>query len=593
MADATTYPKLYNHSNRQRIETTDLNEQTALAQDLDEELAWAMLSASNCVIDGLHVDFSSGVEFVIGAGAAIWGGQVLKDAANPNNQYISLDTNGSADPRIDVIYIAGPQQAPTNSVSKTLLSAYTRTPVSGEAVGTGDGSTKAFDLANSGVDPRTLKVQIATVAAGGWNLSPGTGGSGKDQIIFGVAPASGAITADYTYESGGAEGASSVATRQTVTPQILEVAGTPDPSPSVPATPSPNTDIVLAHVYIPGSWSGGAPGDWPGSPPDPPYNPDNSVKKYFLHPDRHIDPSCPVSTTPPNANAPRAGRVSSLLRNMDQVYTGGRLRLYSADGTTPSDDTVELTAMWSTLGGYSIFSSDDSISMQLVYAATITQPNHVDAIGWWFIYLNQANDEQPGVAPTLLVSPNPPNSRRRESVADRWLYVGAVYVTSVSPVTIRPFYTHGQWVYWQTPAAINLDLPATPGGPSPANDGAVDVSAWCPKTGRLLHGRLEIAFNAASDGDGMEAVVQSHREATALPNPILHAQVYAPGTGTYGNTSIGILRAEEYEGFRYVNSTVGIHLPYDSSGTYAKLYIQGYLDDYRTMDQDGNIPTIY
>lgn len=576
MTDANTLLKIYKHNNRQRIETADLDAQTSIAQLLDEEIGWAALSASNCVVDGWHVVHDSATEFEVSRGAGLYNGRVLKDPANPQTQLVSLETNVSSDPRIDVIYCAGPQEVNTDSASKVLLSAYTRTPVAAEAVGTGDGSTKAFDLAHAGVDIRTLKVQVASVAVGGWNLSPGTGGGGEDQIIFGTAPASGAITADYTYESGGAEGSSSVSTRKTQLPEFLAVTGTPDPSPVIPATPNPNTDIVIAHVYIPGSWSGGAPTSI-----------DNTVKRFFLHPDGHQDGSNPISPTPPNANAPRAGRISSLLRNMDQVYMGGRLRYFS-------DDTIELTAMWGTLGGYSVFVPDDTVSLTLQNASS-GSAGYVDAIGWWYVYLSQVVDAQPGVAPALFVSQNPPDSRRREASTNSAAYVGAIYLTAYDTPVIRPFYTHGQWVYWQAPSALSLTFPnaVTPTGIQ-THAGEIDVSAWCPPTGRLLNARVKTTYNPGSGsvpGDELIVEVMSHRTATALPDPRILIDLSVDVDGDNRAQQIGPLRAEDDEGTRYVNYETTVTVAYDTAT--ADLYIQGYLDDYRTMDQDGNIPTIH
>ena len=80
--------------------------------------------------------------------------------------------------------------------------AYTNaTSVSGEAVGTGDGTTKTFDLANSNVIGDSLVVYIGNDQQR-VTLSAGTGTGGVDQIVFDTAPANGvAIKADYDYHA--------------------------------------------------------------------------------------------------------------------------------------------------------------------------------------------------------------------------------------------------------------------------------------------------------------------------------------------------------------------------------------------------------
>jgi len=557
MADTTTVPKLYNHTSLQRIEASELNAISSVGLDLDEEIGFGLLADKNYVVYGFNVAFVSGVAFSVSDGIALYKGRVLKGISISNK---SLSTNGSGDPRIDVLYIAGPTTTASDSASRVSLSAFTRTPVAAEAVGTGDNSTTAFDLLNNGVDPRTIKVQLDAVGVGGWNYSPGTGVAGVDQIIFGVAPGTGVvITADYTHESGGAEGSSSLNTRTSISPNILIQVGTPAASPTVPATPDPTNDISLVHIQVPGGWSGGAP-----------TSVDNTIKKFLIHPDNNADDGAA-------ANPDDAGRVNSVLRNIDQVLMGARL-LYV------EPDTIWVTAMWGTLPGLSI-QTPIEIALTLQNAGGAGQAGYVDATGWWYVYLSQAVNALPGATPALIVSQDPPTCRRRESVAGGALYVGAVYLTAFAPPVIEPFYTHGQWVFWQEPDPIAI------GAAGPTD---VDVSVWCPSTGRLLSVHASISYtSAAAAGAGVEVTIASHLNATGFAWPQHQLGCTPPPDGA-GITEFargsGFVRAEEVAGVRSINTT-----RVDGAGTVnsANLFIQGYLDDYRTLDSTGSIPTIY
>lgn len=71
--------------------------------------------------------------------------------------------------------------------------------VTNEAVGTGNGTTKVFDLDHAKVVPTTLVVKVGGTVTPA-TLKPGTGTNGVDQIEFAAAPeAAAAITADYSY----------------------------------------------------------------------------------------------------------------------------------------------------------------------------------------------------------------------------------------------------------------------------------------------------------------------------------------------------------------------------------------------------------
>ena len=109
------------------------------------------------------------------------------------------------------------------------------------------------------------------------SYSQGTGGSGKDQVIFETAPAAGAaLTADYTHESGGAE--------EQVRSMRERHSSLTFASPKVPPHPAPSpTDRRAEHCVgacdSSGSWNGGAPTSI------------NNAIKTLLHADGSVDPA--------------------------------------------------------------------------------------------------------------------------------------------------------------------------------------------------------------------------------------------------------------------------------------------------------------
>jgi len=150
-------------------------------------------------------------------------------------------------------------------------------------------------------------------------------------------------------------------------------------------------------------------------------------------------------------------------------------------------------------------------------------------------------------------------------------------------------------VFWQAPSALPVSFPPTPtptGIQSAA--GELDVSPWCPKTGRLLNARVQTAYNpdaGSVPGDELIVNIQSHRTATALPDPRILIDLTVDVDGFVRAQQIGFARAQDDEGTRYICYETTLTVPYDSAS--ADVYINGYLDDYRTMDQDGAISTIY
>lgn len=90
-----------------------------------------------------------------------------------------------------------------NHSTSGLKKKYTNATVTNDAVvGSGNGSTKTFDLTVAAVIGDSLKAYVAG-AQQNVTLSAGTGTGGVDQLIFNVAPASGTnnILADFSYHA--------------------------------------------------------------------------------------------------------------------------------------------------------------------------------------------------------------------------------------------------------------------------------------------------------------------------------------------------------------------------------------------------------
>ena len=561
MATENTPNKTFRCINRKRLTTQDAEDFAKLAALLDENHHWSLLADHPLVVCGWDLQHSIDRIFEISVGMGLVEGVLAKSTSA---QTVQLDDNavgGAA--RIDLIELlpraAGSDPLPaclsetaSDSQTEVTLSAITRTQVVGFAVGTGDGATKAFDLGSSGVDFRTLKVQVAAVPVGGWNLSPGTGAAGVDQIIFGDAPALGAaITADYYWQAGGVESAAAAFTRYTRDLSFNIVKGTP--GGGMPAWTAGS--IHIASIQVPNGWTGGS-----GSVVI-----DNTVKQFMVHADQSVEPASP-------GVSPYSGRLITPIRNMDQVLHGCRLRYESSN-------TIVITPGWGSLGGVS-FRNPGELAYQLPA---------VGSTGWYYVYgiiAPTSSTSPPGEIISAEISTNPPdNLRDRPSQVGR-VYLGAVYLTAITPV-IRPFYSHGDQVWWQEPQDI------FPGSPATQDD--IDISVWCPATGRLVNALVEVGHNeGVAAGSYTRIRLHSHiydGEAEAFSFPQIRGEVSAPILGVlYYNTAAGWVRAEESAGNRYV------HYHYATTGTpepqIKQVYIQGYLDDYRTMDDTGS-PTFY
>ncbi len=547
MASSSTPKVTYKHNARQRLEVAEVDLQTEIAKDLDAELGYCALADDGVVIYGFDVSFNASKTFDVADGSAFFEGEAVKLTGGPSA--VILNDGDATHPRIDYVVISTTAQGNTTNANKIVLSAIARTAVAAEAVGTGDGSTIAWDLANSGVDIKTLKVQIAAVADGGWALSPGTGTAGVDQIIFHDPPANpDAITADYTYQSGGVEASTNVSTRYEWLPSITVIEGTPAASPAAPAVPA--GQVRLATITVPAAWTGGS------------ITPDNSVKMWFLHGDRSADAQNP-------GVAPSSGKVSHVLRGISQVTHGYRLRCGRDPVTGLPTDVIKITPGWA--------SNDGRACRDLTEVSYTIQAADVSGgAGWYYVYGDMGTV---GGGITVKIHTAAPTDMMRGNTAG-WFYIGAIYVTSNSPITVRPFYTHGDWVYWESPTAIGLS--------TGTND--VDVSAWSPPLGRLLRARLLITYTPSLVGNSAYVEAKSHKSATSITQPTVAIRL-APPTNSLSETAEvwGDVRAEDSGGTRYVHSFEN-----SDAGTLAtkNLYIHGYLDDYRTLDASGQ-PTFY
>lgn len=523
---------------RQRTSDTDLNTVNELSQQMDAIGNYEAICALSRMIRGMELSHNSGRIFDVGVGSALWKGELVRLVSAGT---VTLDENADPNPRIDLIEITGVTATNSDLGLIVTLGALTRTSVSAEAVGTGDASTKPWDLANSGVDPSTLKVQLAGTASGGWNFSPGTGTLGVDQIIFHDAPGSGvAITADYDYLTGGAEGNALLNTRTTLTPTLNVVKGTPAASPSAPSATSGS--VIVGTIEVPGSWTGGSSGTSFAY----------DSRKYMVHQDKVQRAKATYSAT-----AQDSGKLINPIRNMHGLMSGFRLQYATAT-------SFKITPGWGVSLGQSFYSIEDIEETGL----------SLGSAGWRYVFL--APPTEAGEPPTIAnISSNPPTSENMiQGLTANDLYVGALYWDGAA---VRKFYTRGNHVFFDSEVSHSLTVTAT------GTD--LDVTSACPVTGRTLLCRLQVSLaSSASDGT-LQATVQSQRN-TNVGDPTLRAAVLQPSTSlTVLSENNGWLIAEENSSVRYVNYTT------TTAGTVATptatLLVQGYIDDYRTLDTSG------
>lgn len=121
--------------------------------------------------------------------------QLFKSSLGPNDVIACVVVGDNA-----ATYPLG--AAMVNSTTGGLKRRYTNAAsVNNEAVGTGDGSTTTFDLAQSNVIASSFKAYGSANQVFKGTISAGTGAGGVDQVVFDIAPASGAIKADYDYHT--------------------------------------------------------------------------------------------------------------------------------------------------------------------------------------------------------------------------------------------------------------------------------------------------------------------------------------------------------------------------------------------------------
>ena len=542
--DNTTAKKKILLNLRERVTDTRLNEFNDQAEQLDAINFYESLCSLPRMIRGMELSHNSGRVFDVGVGSAVWSGELVRLTASDT---VTLDENVSTDPRIDLVEITGVSQTSSDLGLLVALGALARTSVSGEAVGSGTGSQKAWDLDYSGVDLSTLKVQLAATPVGGWNLSPGTGGSGVDQIIFHEAPGSSvAITADYDYLTGGAESSALLNTRKTLTPTLNVVKGTPAASPSAPAKTSGS--VLIGTIQVPGSWTGGG-----GSIT---YN--HEDRQYMVHTDEVANDKSVYNAT--NADA---GKIINPIRNMHGIMSG--FRLVYMTGTS-----VKITPGWGVSLGQAFYSTVDIEETGL----------SLGSAGWRYIYLNPPSEA--GNAPTIAnISTDPPRSDRMiQASTNSDLYVGAIYWNGSA---VREFYTRGEWTYWASATSQALTTPTS------GTYTDLTVTDHCPSTGRTLMVRAQASLGASASNGTCSVAVKSQRAAN-VADPIVRQMVVQAGTSLAVIAEAnGVVIAEEDSSVRYIcydtntNGTV--------TGEAASAYVLGFKDDYRTMTTAGAADT--
>lgn len=538
--DNTTVRKKLNINLRQRTSETDLNEFSDLAQENIAINNFELVCALSRMIRGMALSFNSGRIFDVGVGSAIWKGEEVRNTAATT---VTLAENADPNPRIDLVEITGVTDTTSDLGLKVALSALSRTSVSGEAVGSGTGSQKAWDLDYAGVDGSTLKVQLAGTAVGGWNLSPGTGTLGVDQVIFYDAPGSGvAITADYDYLTGGVESSALINTRKSQTPTFNVITGTPTASPSPPSGTS--GAVHVGTIEVPGSWTGGG-----GSVA---YS--YEERQYMVHEDEVKNEKSVYTASDDNA-----GKLINPIRMMHGIMAG--FRLVYVSGTS-----FKITPGWGVSLGQAFYSTADIEETGLALGSA----------GWRYVYLNPPSEA--GNAPTIAnISSDPPRSDRMiQAATNSDLYVGAIYWDGAA---VREFYTRGDWTYWASATAQSLTVPTS---------GTITdlvVTPHCPSTGRTLMIRAQASLGASASNGTTSVAVKSQRAAN-VADPIVRQMVAQAGTSlAVIAENNGVVIAEEDSSVRYINYDTNNNGSVTSAG--ASVYVLGYKDDYRTMTTAG------
>lgn len=563
-ADNESYKLLQRIEARQRVGVDELKDETKLANDLDTENNWSAVCADDYVIEGCQVVHDSGRNFRVNFGSTIVRGEVLKNPS-PGKLLGDRTAVSSGNDRWDIVYI-DPEDPYVNTAAesaiKTVMSAITMTSVSGEAVGTGDDTTKAFDLANDNVDPSTLLVYVdGSQEHGGYDFSKGTGTAGVDQIIFADAPAAGlAITADYDHLTGGVEASSSVNTRYQRTPKFQVWEGTEGASPSLATEQSAliaylaglspsRVPVQIGAINYGTSWSTGAPSSI-----------DNTIKSYMVAFDNLGEDSSDNHTPNKTVTGSFAGRLVHPIRNMHQICEG--FRLYWSSATE-----IGITPGWGVCRGVA-FQSDALVTFSPTWGVDIS------AQQWYYVYavVSPTNTTAPGSAPTILVSGTAPDRLRRLASDTGTFYLGAIYNDDGASVDIREFYHNGNMVMWAGPSTISL-----------TSGSDTDIAAWCPVTGRLAYCELVTSFVASNPADTCTAKLRSHKTATSKPHPRVIVEEKAYGAATFTGTAVGFVRAEQDSSTRKINFDGTV----SAGSVTATVRVLGYVDDYRTMGASG------
>jgi len=538
--DNTTVRKKVKINTRQRTSETDLNDFNDQSQEALAINNYEIVTALSKMIRGMEISFNSGRIFDVGVGSAIWKGEEVRLTSAAT---VTLDENADPNPRIDLVEITGVTDTDSDLGLKVALSALARTSVSGEAVGSGTGSQTAWDLDYAGVDPSTLKVQLAGTASGGWNYSPGTGTLGVDQIIFHDAPGSGvAITADYDYLTGGVESSALINTRKSQTPTFNVVTGTPAASPSAPS--GTTGSVKVGTVEVPGSWTGGSSG----------VSIEYAPRAYMVHEDKVKNTKSVYSASDSNS-----GKLSNPVRMMHGVMAG--FRLVYVSGTS-----FKITPGWGVSLGQAFYSTEDIEETGL----------SLGSAGWRYVYLNPPGEA--GEAPTIAnIDTDPPRSDRMiQTSTNSDLYVGAIYWDGAA---VREFYTRGDWTYWASATAQSLTVPTS---------GTITdlvVTPHCPSTGRTLMIRAQASLGASASNGTTSVAVKSQRAAN-VADPIVRQMVVQAGTSlAIVAENNGVVIAEEDSSVRYINYDTNNSGSVTSAG--ASVYVLGYKDDYRTMTTAG------
>lgn len=579
MADNTSYKLLQRIEARQRVGVDELEDETKLANTLDTENNWSAVCADDYVIEGCQVVHDSGRDFRINFGSVIVRGEILK---NPSPGKLTGDRTAvsSGNDRWDIIYI-DPEDPYVNtaaeSATKTVMSAITMTSVSGEAVGTGDDTTKVFDLGNDNIDPSTLLVYVdGSQIHGGYDFSKGTGTAGVDQIIFADAPAAGlAITDDYDHLTGGVESSSSVNTRYQRTPKFQVWEGTESASPSLATEQSAliaylaglspsRVPVQIGAINYGTSWSTGAPSSI-----------DNTIKSYMVAFDNLGEDSSDDHTPNKTVAGSFAGRLVHPIRNMHQICEG--FRLYWSSATE-----IGITPGWGVCRGVA-FQSDALVTFSPTWGVDIS------AQQWYYVYavVSPTNTTAPGSPPTILVSGTAPDRLRRLASDTGTFYLGAIYNDDGASVDIREYYTHGDWTYWADPSLTQFMSGIT----ATSQSADIAITDWCPVTGRLVDVGMNATWTTTSPvlNEAMTLVMQSHKSSGSVysynsPDFLIRFTAQVTSSVALFDKRRGIVRAEQDGSTRKVSYdlTQGA-----GNSVSAFWWVNGYKDDYRTMGASG------